>query len=653
VTGFRLPAALAWATGLLAPVAHAAAQALPQIHDSASADSIRFDKAPLPGGAAAVFRFLFSEVPQWIQIGGVIVGAVVALVGGTIAFRRRQDIITWLVTRSRGAKIALGATTVFTLGVAGGAGAWSWDYMMHDNDFCSSCHVMKGAFNRFAASEHDKLECHACHQQSIFASAKELYYWVLDRPEKIPEHAPVPNRICGECHLQPQADSVWKRVSATAGHQVHFKSDSSDLKDLMCVDCHAKEVHAFKPKSDLACAQSGCHDKLEVRLGKMRDQSSLHCVTCHEFTRPVSEAIDADSTRVALIPARQECFSCHEMREKIAERDLDKDPHKGTCGTCHNPHDQEKAGKAFDTCASAGCHASADTLSVYHRGLGSHALDQCGACHKPHSWKVESTRCIDCHRDIYRRGPVPLRRTDESPAASGAMARSLPPTWSAARRAGGPHEPDPTWDDLSPPREAVVPPSMSARDTTFDHARHEKVACTSCHSTERAHGTVTIKSPTGCQSCHHATDARAGTCEACHAPTEVKASIAVATAIRVTGRSLDVRRDLPMEHARHAKVTCDKCHGEGVDKAVTTTCASCHTDHHRDDATCASCHADASAAHKRADHVTCGSCHEGAGTATLPPTRQVCLSCHSALKDHKPGGDCGLCHLVGWPRGPS
>ena len=187
--------------------------------------------------------------------------------------------------------------------MVGAAGGWTWNYMMHENDFCSSCHVMKTAFSRFRVSEHDKLECHACHQQSIFASTRELYYWVLDRPEKIPPHAPVPNTVCGTCHQQSQADSTWKRISATAGHRVHFKSDSSALKDLMCVKCHAQDVHAFKAV-DLSCGQSGCHEKVEVRLGAMANQSGLHCVTCHEFTRPVSEAISVDSTRKALVPAR-------------------------------------------------------------------------------------------------------------------------------------------------------------------------------------------------------------------------------------------------------------------------------------------------------------------------------------------------------------
>ncbi len=612
-----------------------AAQGVSQVHDSASADSIRFDQAPLPGGAAALFRFLFSEVPQWIQIGGVIVGAIAAIVGGMAAWRRRREVLTWLTTRSRATKIALASSTVFTLGVAGGAGAWSWNFMMHDNDFCSSCHVMKGAFNRFRVSEHDKLECHACHQQSIFASAQELYYWVLDRPEQIPQHAPVPNRICAECHEQQQADSSWKRVIATAGHAVHFKSDSSALKDLMCVDCHAKDVHAFRA-TDVSCKSSGCHEDTKVRLGAMADQSGLHCVTCHDFGRSVSEVVAIDSTRRALVPARQECFSCHEMRAKLEQHDLDKDPHQATCGTCHNPHDQVKAARAFDSCATAGCHANADTLTAFHRGLGQHALDQCGACHKPHSWKVESTNCLACHGDVFRRAPIRVRRAEAEPADAMAF---QPHEASGRPGRGGPSA------DMPPSVLDEAPPT--ARDTLFDHGRHRTVACASCHSTANTHGAVTVQWPRDCQGCHHASDARAGTCERCHAASSLTNTARIPTAIRVTGRAPRTR-DLPFAHDRHSRVACASCHGEGVSKAPRESCNGCHTDHHRADATCTSCHAEAKPAHDRGTHVTCGSCHSGAGTAALPPTRAVCLACHTEQRTHKPGGDCGACHRASW-----
>ncbi len=35
-------------------------------------------KSPLPGGVAAVTRFLLSTVPQWVQLAGLVVAAIVA-----------------------------------------------------------------------------------------------------------------------------------------------------------------------------------------------------------------------------------------------------------------------------------------------------------------------------------------------------------------------------------------------------------------------------------------------------------------------------------------------------------------------------------------------------------------------------------------------
>ncbi|MBC7896843.1 MAG: hypothetical protein H7066_15610 [Cytophagaceae bacterium] len=645
--GSRSPAVFALVTIALASAAPLFAQQS-QIHDTASADSIRFDQAPLPGGAAAIFRFLFSGVPQWIQIGGVILGAIVAIALAVFAWRHRVAIQTWLTTRSRGTQMALGATVVMTLAIVGATGAWSWNYMQHENDFCSSCHVMKSAFGRFAKSEHDKLECHACHQQSIFASSKELYYWVMDRPDKIPAHAPVPNLICNECHEQANADSTWKRVSTTAGHQVHFRSDSLKDRGVLCIDCHAREVHAFKAV-DVGCTQSGCHDKIEVRLGAMANQTGLHCVTCHEFGRSVEEHAAMDSSRQALVPARQQCFSCHEMREKLAKHDLDKDPHKANCGACHNPHEQTVAANAIKSCVTSGCHANADTLTAFHRGLGTHRLDKCQSCHKPHSWKVESTQCIDCHRDIYQDRVRPRAR----PATRGSVgAMNSLPDESPRRARGGPSadadDPGFTSGHANPVPSPLASQAARADTIPFQHGRHRKVACIACHDASRQHAAITVNSRAECQACHHAADARAGECSVCHAPAELPPSYAVPTTLRISRRAEPLRRDLDFSHARHERTACTTCHVPGSPQSQRTTCADCHTDHHRADATCSTCHADARASHTREAHLGCATCHVTPAMAALPESRTLCLTCHAAQALHKPGQECAACHRTGW-----
>ncbi len=687
----------------------------------ASADSIRMDQPPLPGGVASVFRFLFSGVPQWVQIGGVVVGAIVAVVVLTLAWKRRASIVAWLGAQSHGYKIALGAGVGTTLLAAGLVGGWTYNYMMRENDFCSSCHVMKSAFGKFQKSEHSKLQCHACHQQSIFASTKELYYWVLDRPDKIPAHSPVPDRICAECHITQERDSVWKYISATAGHQVHMKSDSSALRDVMCVSCHAKEVHAFAP-TDLSCKQSGCHDKVKVTLGRMADQSSLHCATCHEFTRPVAENAPLDSGRKELTPFKPQCFACHEMREKLAESGLDKDPHNAQCGECHNPHKEIKAAGALKSCANSECHANADTLTAFHRGLGDHAIDDCTACHKAHSWKVESTDCIACHKSIFedrppkrgllRRaasprpgagasspGTAPFRTSTRgtapaaAPVAAGGTgawpgpysphtAPNVMPVRTTPRGPGGPSaagegESRDEWRGASaysstrhvtrqglqpalPPATLLAPPqgvtapqqgAVRSQPAPFQHSRHRKLACSTCHRSDREHGELTITGPASCQGCHHAKDQRAGKCEACHAASELAAPHAIPVTVQVSTRKDAVARTLTFEHARHAQQACSSCHGDSVTKSLVKDCTGCHADHHSVQRNCTACHSSPRAEHTRATHDGCAACHKDQTVAQLPPVRTLCLSCHPDQRTHYTQKECVECHRVSWNEG--
>jgi len=667
--GIAPAATVAWLQGAAAALSRqdtaaadtTAAVAAQAVH--AAPDSIRMDTSPLPGGVASVFRFLFSGVPQWIQIAGVVVGVIAAVVLAVVAWRRRAAIGAWLASRSHGYKVALGAGVGTTLLAAGLVGGWSYNYMMHENDFCSSCHVMSSAFGRFQKSEHSKLECHACHQQSIFASAKELYYWVMERPEAIPAHSPVPNRICGECHITQRRDSVWQFISATAGHQVHMESDSSALREVMCVSCHGKEVHAFAPV-DLSCKQSGCHDDVKVRLGKMADQTSLHCSTCHEFARPVAETAPIDSGRQGLVPLKPQCFTCHEMREKLAERGLDKDPHNARCGDCHNPHDQTTAIGAVKSCQSAGCHASADTLTAFHRGLGSHALDDCVSCHVAHTWKVESTDCLSCHKTIFEDRPPrrSLLRRVSAPAQPHAAAPG------GRRRSGGPSaaEENPLDDADADPRGGAwaVPATQATQavqqrtapvalpEQPFQHSRHRKLACETCHRSDARHGELVVRDAASCQACHHARDERAGSCSTCHTPAELTAPHERPVSMRVSGRPdsavRTIQRSLTFEHARHAQTSCATCHDDGVARAVVKECTSCHADHHVVQRTCTNCHPTPRTGHTRDAHDGCASCHRDQTVAALPPAQGVCLSCHAEQRTHYPARDCVTCHRVSW-----
>src|SRR5689334_11883767 len=86
-------------------------------------DSVRPDSAvvesPLPGGAAAVARFLFNTVPQWVQIGGVVVGAVLALALVVLIWKRRAPILGWFQAKSHAWKMGFAALVLVALGGVG------------------------------------------------------------------------------------------------------------------------------------------------------------------------------------------------------------------------------------------------------------------------------------------------------------------------------------------------------------------------------------------------------------------------------------------------------------------------------------------------------------------------------------------------------
>lgn len=358
--------------------------------------------APLPGGIAEVLRFLFSGVPQWIQIGGAILGFIVAVWLAVFLWNRRREIWEWIRTRPAMIQSAMGLAVVIFITGAAWFGQEAWHYTQHENAFCVSCHVMGGSFERFTQSEHSELECHDCHQQPVSASMRQVYLWVVERPEDIGDHSPVPNERCTTCHIQSDPDSTWQRIASTAGHRIHLESDSSALEDVMCVTCHGEEVHRFVP-ADQTCAQSGCHAESDTRivLGEMASsQTTFHCLSCHEYTAPAPEQASLDTARTALSPSRRQCLACHDMQEELETLQVGEDPHGPGCGQCHNPHSQEQPDAAFATCTGAGCHASPDTLTPFHRDLAEAKVEDCAACHDAHTWEVEGSNCGACHADI-------------------------------------------------------------------------------------------------------------------------------------------------------------------------------------------------------------------------------------------------------------
>jgi len=612
-------------------------------------------ESPTPDWLDAAAKWALAGVPQLVQKLGGVVGLVILLALASLIWWRRRQISAWWGRRGPRFKWGLAGVAGVFLITGAAMGAYLWNYMQHDNDFCNSCHVMNEPFERFQSSEHSELSCHDCHQQSIFASARQLYLWVEDRPQEIGEHAPVPVGICAECHITEDPDSTWQRISSTAGHRVHLEADTSALQDVTCVTCHGQEVHRFAPV-DQTCGQSGCHDpdKTEVVLGEMAGQTGFHCVMCHQFTAPVTEGVPLDTARMALVPQLESCRSCHEMEKVLAGLvDPDLDPHDAVCGTCHNPHTQEAPGEAIHRCAE--CHAPADTLTPFHRGLAAAVLEDCSGCHAPHTFVVEGDNCVACHADII--GGVPTagpKARQPREVTTGPRPEALTRLVSTVDRAGGApnhHVADMyiearLGEERADALRRVV--SRQQQQQGFNHTDHRDVECTDCHTSQQTHGQVTIESTAACQQCHHTRPVVDRGCANCHGRGQLSAAVATTIRMEIGRRAID--RRVRFDHDDHGGVRCAQCHAQGVSMRVERTCASCHQNHHTATASCVTCHDQPNRpSHTVQVHTqSCAgsSCHEASSYGAMTQGRNTCLACHQDQTDHRPGQACAACHRV-------
>src|SRR3990170_129381 len=49
--------------------------------------------------------------------------------------------------------------------------ASAYDYMQNNPEFCRRCHIMEKAWDRWYTSEHRSVNCHECHELSMFGGA--------------------------------------------------------------------------------------------------------------------------------------------------------------------------------------------------------------------------------------------------------------------------------------------------------------------------------------------------------------------------------------------------------------------------------------------------------------------------------------------------
>jgi len=624
------------------------------------------DRTLLPDTITPIVQWIFQK-PPWLMWSGAILAALLAL--GALWWLRGhiKAVASYIRSRSGAVKAVLGAAVLLAIfGVVAGS-LKTYDFMMNDKRMCNGCHVFvpsgqvierpdSGDYTlvNMLEGKHDTLNCHACHAFNARKEAVKMVLWMSGvRDSTIPKHGTVPRDVCETCHKQGEAKETWQAIAQTAGHRTHFESDSSALKGKVeCLTCHARSAHRFAPV-DSTCSQNGCHltRDVKIRLGKMAGQTGLHCMVCHRFTRAVPELATFDSAKGALRPGSKQCFSCHAMRERLADFNPERDPHGGTCGMCHNPHENVKPKDALKSCADAGCHADWKQVD-FHQGAAHRKIaTRCESCHTPHAARVDASDCVGCHQSAKARAaqrgknpPLPFDTLKALQRTSGPL-EIMPPS---------PHgKGDAPIDD--PPPGSPTPSGAPPRP--FSHTNHKKLACITCHDVKSKASTVTFKAPRGCLICHHQ-DPSKSECATCHAASQVQA-LAVSESIHVqtsAPRAPAREREVAFSHGGHSTVTCLTCHTTPVTLAPSPEarqCQGCHEQHHDAGRDCAACHRAPSnwEAHTRESHVDCVACHQATTVSRLTPDRAFCLACHDPKVDHQAGTECTVCHLLNTPSG--
>jgi hypothetical protein len=616
-----------------------------------------------PDPVIVAIQWIFQR-PPWVMWGGVVLGAIVAVVLLRWLWPYRRKV--WGAASTRLGQLVFYGGLLIALVTAVGVGAKSMDFVENDKRFCTGCHIFVPSGQHWVAPDtgfytlvnklegkHDTLGCHACHELNMAKEAVKMVFWMSgDRGtgQHVPPHAKVPRHVCEGCHVQGAAQKTWQAIATTAGHRTHLESDS--LKShIECLTCHARAAHRFVPP-DTTCSQHGCHltSQVQIRLGKMADQVPSHCNACHRFTKAVPLLATRDSAAGSLRPGEKQCLECHGMLLRTANFDLAKDPHSKTCGFCHNPHIQVKPADALKSCATAGCHDNWRTVAFHAGKAHGRIAPRCEVCHDPHAARVDASDCTGCHARAGVRGGgtnvVPPQPFDTTQALKRTSA--LPPPRVIHGKGDAPPDED------FPAAQLSVPPAAD----TFPHKRHESLQCITCHSLNSRSSTLTFVPPRGCQICHHQAPQR-NECAKCHEEGGDFTFQQVRLTVTVPRHQPQPRLAI-FSHTVHAKaVKCTDCHTTPVlmtpaDSVIR--CEGCHEKHHAASRNCSVCHSGPWLATAHADarqtHIGgCDACHTPAVVALLTPTRSLCLTCHGDKTDHNDTRECTSCHLLETPEG--
>ena len=531
---------------------------------------------------------------------------------------------------------------------------------------CVQCHWIRRKDDRFQTRL--GTECQSCHRPTAWTAVSF-------------SHAPMAGQPLGAAHRRVACESCHK--------DGNFASMPAD-----CLSCHKKDYDATKAPNHAAAGfpttcdschrpndsvwQSGSagagggfnHNSIFQLVGR---HATAVCTDCHKNN--VYRGTSRD------------CVGCH-----LANYNSTRNPNHATaefpttCDSCHKATDPSWTG--------GGATASFNHSAVFQL-VGTHATQNCVACHRNNVYRGTARDCVGCHMTQYQNTRNPNHATAGLPTTCESCHRATDASWSS----GGGFNHNAVFGLVGV--HATVQCAVCHRNNVY---RGTACECVGCHQTEynntRTPNHASAGFSTQCESCHRATDTQwtgvtfnhnnvfqlVGThatqqCAACHRnnvyrgtprdcvgchQTEYNntrspnhASAGFSTQCESCHRATDTRwTGVQFNHnavfalvGTHATAACARCHVNNVYRGTPRDCVGCHLTKYQQ--TTAPNHAAAGFP------TTCETCHRATDTRWTGVTfthstfqlvgnhaTQTCAACHRNNVYAGTPRDCAGCHIT-------
>ena len=289
--------------------------------------------------------------------------------GSSSLWRRRRAIAAWLATRDRGIKLAMvgavGAVLLLMVGTRRqGVRLHDARQRLLQRAATSSCPAARSScgptpgptcWSTSWRASTTPSAATAATRSSSRRSRKSCSTGSSSGPDEDPaprQGARATSARAATCRARPRRPGHGSRPRP--GTARTSNRDSSALKDVACLTCHARtrppvpaRRHDLRPEGlppDRRGQDQARTDGGAVRAGQaaaaQRGEALLQLLPPVHRRRAVRDA--AIPRRASSRPAHASASAATRCATLLASFDPAKDPHGGTCGMCHNPHTDAK-----------------------------------------------------------------------------------------------------------------------------------------------------------------------------------------------------------------------------------------------------------------------------------------------------------------------